>query len=248
MKKIINSGGIFMTQFIKLLIEKNRLFIYSKTHTMIIASIITGVIITALISNYSNHVNKDISNSLLRLHVIANSNLKEDQALKLEVRDAVISQVSEKFKSSKDINETKKMAVENLDLIEKAAREVISKNGKQYSVKVSMTDGYFPTKYYGDVVLPSGNYNAVKVEIGESKGENWWCVLFPPLCFVDATNGQLPESSKEKLKNSLTEEEYKLISSSSIDGNVPVKIKFKTVEIWQQSKHKVQVAIENLNR
>lgn len=220
--------------------------ILSPKHMILVIALIIGLTITVAAGQYSTKVQNHISENLLRLHVIANSDSIEDQNLKLEIRDAIINEMADKFKISKSIDETKEIALNSIDIIESIAKEIIKAHGKEYSVKVSIEDTYFPTKYYGDVVLPSGIYEALKVQIGDSKGSNWWCVLFPPLCFVDATNGTLPESSKERLKSSLTQEEYLLITSVSKNDNIPIKIKFKSVEIWQQSKHKVQVAINNL--
>ena len=91
----------------------------------------------------------------------------------------------------------------------------------------------FPTKQYGDIILPSGNYQALKVVIGSGKGANWWCVLFPPLCIVDVTHGTISDSVKEELKNVLTYDEYEIISSAEDDDDIPVKVKFKIVEFFR---------------
>lgn len=233
-----------------LLINKKRdnsIFnIFSPKHTILVVSLIIGIFIAALSGIYSNKVQKDLAGNLLRLHIIANSDTKADQELKLKVRDAIIKEMSDKFNLSNNISETKKIAQANISNIEGIAKNIISQNGKDYSVKVAMANVYFPTKYYGDIALPPGNYDALRVEIGAARGKNWWCVLFPPLCFVDATNGKLPESSKQKLKATLSENEYQLISNTSRDENLPIKIKFKSIEIWQQSSHKVQVAISKI--
>ena len=105
-------------------------------------------------------------------------------------------------------------------------------NNFNYDVKISIGNFPFPTKHYGDISLPSGFYDALKVEIGEAKGQNWWCVMFPELCFVDVSNGIVPESSKEELQSSLSDENYNLISSNDSE----YKIKFKIVELFENSK------------
>lgn len=219
--------------------------IFSLKHKILLLSLIIGLVITFLVGSYSNKTQTDIANNLLRLHIVANSNSQFDQALKLKIRDAIVEEMSKKFKLCNNIEQTKQIALANLTNIENIAKGVIVENGKNYTVKASIAKTYFPTKLYGDMIFPAGKYEALIVKIGESKGANWWCVLFPPLCFVDATNGSFPEESKEKLRNTLNEEEYRLITSYSSD-NPTVKIKFKAVELWQQSKQKVQVAISKL--
>jgi stage II sporulation protein R len=84
--------------------------------------------------------------------------------------------------------------------------------------------------------LPAGHYQALRVVIGKGEGSNWWCVLFPPLCFVDVTHGTLPDNIKENLKNALTSEEYNIITSVDSDSEIPVKIRFKVVEFFQNSR------------
>lgn len=104
----------------------------------------------------------------------------------------------------------------------------------------------FPTKMYGDITLPAGTYEALRVVVGEGEGQNWWCVMFPPLCFVDATHGTIPDSVKEDLKNVLTKEEYSIVASADQEDEIPIEIKFKVVEIFQGSKIKVTGAINKL--
>lgn len=218
--------------------------IYSVKHTILVASIIIGLIISTLVSSYAHNTQAGISEKVLRLHIVANSNSKEDQELKLKVRDAIINEMNCNFNISESIEDTKKIAENNLYNIQEIAKRIIAKNNKDYDVDVSIGPTYFPTKYYGNTALPAGDYDALIVKIGSAKGNNWWCVLFPPLCLIDATNGELPQSSKDKLKAELTPEEYKLITS--YDDNIEFKLKFKAVEVWQSSKHKVQVAVDDL--
>lgn len=248
---IINNkrGVIFMKKVFFLTDKKSDnsiLNIFSPKHTILVVSLIIGILISAVAGVYSSRVQTDLAKNLLRLHIIANSDTKEDQELKLKVRDAIIKEMSSKFSLSNNIEETKKIAQDNISNIENIAKNVIVQNGKDYSVKAELANVYFPTKYYGDIALPPGNYDAVRVEIGKAKGHNWWCVLFPPLCFVDAANGKLQEGSKDKLKVTLSQSEYELISNASRDENLPVKIKFKSIEIWEESTHQVQVALSKI--
>ena len=182
--------------------------------------------------SYANNVVSDLSNSLFRLHVIANSNSKEDQNLKYLVRDELISYMNTLCSNVSSKEQAIAIANEHLDDFQKIANEVISKNGFNYSAKVRIGNFAFPTKTYGDISLPAGSYDALKVELGKAEGKNWWCVMFPSLCFVDINNGIVPEESKEELQSSLVEEDYNLISSN----NSEYKLKFKIVELFENSK------------
>ena len=184
------------------------------------------VFISAL--SYVNAVSEDISNSVFRLHVIANSDSEEDQNLKYKVRDAVLEYMNSTNCTSKE--EVIKLANEHQDEFCNIAKDVIQKNGFDYDVNVSIGNFAFPTKNYGDISLPAGNYDALKIEIGESKGQNWWCVMFPPLCFVDVTSGVVPDESKQLMQDNLDDEEYNLISDNESSD---VKFKFSLVELFQ---------------
>jgi len=185
---------------------------------------------------YSGSISRGIAENLVRLHVVAESDSEEDQALKLKVRDAVIDYMYDKLSEAKDIEESKRIIGENLNNIKKVAENVIRSSGKESPVTTTLGTYPFPTKKYGDITLPAGNYQALKVVIGNGQGSNWWCVLFPPLCIVDVTHGTISESVKEELKNALTYDEYEIISSAESDDDIPVKIKFKIVEFFQNSK------------
>jgi stage II sporulation protein R len=184
-------------------------------------------------------VNKDLSDNLIRLHVIANSDSDEDQELKRNVRDEILEYMGDKLKDSKNIEESKKILNENMSVIEELSRVKIKEYGKDYGVKAMFGEYPFPTKVYGDIALPAGQYQALRVVIGKGEGANWWCVLFPPLCFVDASHGTVPDSVKKDLKNVLDEEEYKIVDTSEKENDVPVKMKFKTVEVFQKTKQKI---------
>ncbi|MCX7748645.1 MAG: stage II sporulation protein R [Clostridia bacterium] len=198
------------------------------------ALFITGVVF----ASYSEDVNEGLADSLIRLHVLANSDSKEDQQLKRDVRDRVIQYMKEQLKDSKDIEQTKNIINKNLNRIEEISREVITKQNKKYPVKAMLGSFPFPTKLYGDIALPAGYYQALRVVIGEGEGANWWCVLFPPLCFVDATHGTVPDSVKQDLKATLSNEEYALITAEDTEEDIPVKVKFKVVELFQNSRIK----------
>ena len=181
--------------------------------------------------SYSKNMFKNISNNFLRLHVVANSDSTEDQILKYKIRDAVIDYMKPYFSN---IN-TKKDALEILNSqknnITNLAKKIATDNGYTYPVTVFIGNFYFPTKEYSEIILPEGYYDALKIELGDAKGQNWWCVMFPPLCFVDVSSGVVPEESKEVLQENLSYEEYNLLSENQ--NNSDMNFKFKIVELFQ---------------
>ncbi|MFT9495540.1 stage II sporulation protein R [Anaerosolibacter sp.] len=179
---------------------------------------------------------KSYKDSLIRFHVLANSDSPEDQALKLKVRDQIIAAMNPKFEQSESLDETRKIIQENIEEIEAIALAEIQRNGNEYGVKASLSDVVFPTKSYGSITLPAGTYEALRVEIGKAEGANWWCVLFPPLCFIDIEKGLTNEKTKQEMMNVLTEEEFKMIQTASSEDKIPIKLKFKVVEIIETAK------------
>ncbi|MBO4940797.1 MAG: stage II sporulation protein R [Clostridia bacterium] len=186
----------------------------------------------SLLITYAKGTVQNISNSVLRLHIVANSNTTHDQELKLAVRDKVLSETSHIFRNTHSANEAKALAKKHSALIQKTAKDEINRLGFDYPINVSVTECAFPTKVYGDIALPSGKYNAVKIEIGKANGENWWCVMYPPLCFTEGTIS-VPNETKSKLRNTLSQEEYNLVTNTQ-SGVVPVEVRFKIVEIFQK--------------
>lgn len=178
--------------------------------------------------SYVNAVSSNLSDNVFRLHVIANSDSDEDQKLKYIVRDKIIEHVNELGKNAKSKEDLINNI--NLDEINNIAKNTIIENGFNYDVEVEIGNFSFPTKTYGDISLPAGFYDALRVKIGASEGQNWWCVMFPPLCFVDITSGIVPTESKENLKENLDSEEYTLISDKDSED---IKLKFKIIEMLQ---------------
>ena len=235
--------------------SKGLLFLKSNTTNQRVSNLVKVFIVVALLAvltawimsyGYAEDVNAGLSKNIVRLHVVANSDSKADQALKLKVRDGIIDFMKTKLADSKDINETRKIINANLKNIEKMSKDIIKKNKSNYSIKASLGNYDFPTKTYGDIALPAGEYQALRVVIGDGAGANWWCVLFPPLCFVDATHGAIPDSVKQELKSSLTEEQFDLITAVDNDDDIPIKIKFKLVEFFEGTKIKVSDAISSM--
>ena len=147
---------------------------------------------------------KSVEQEVLRLHVIANSDSDEDQNLKLKVRDELLNEWKKDYSSFATKDEAEKAMRKDLALFEKTAKSVIEKNGFDYSVTARVEKSSFPTRTYGSITLPAGEYDALKVIIGEGKGKNWWCVMFPPLCLPAA------EESAE-LEDVLSSEEMELV-------------------------------------
>ena len=197
---------------------------------IVIISILFFIYVFISAKSYSNAIFQDLSNNVLRLHVVANSDSKEDQELKYKVRDSVLDYMKQLSSNCKTKEEAINVLSTHLDEFHEIAKSTIKDNGFDYDVNISISKFEFPTKYYGDISLPAGFYDALKIEIGSSAGQNWWCVMFPPLCFVDISTGVVPDESKELLKNNLTDEEYRIVSDSSSD----VKIKFKFLEMFKK--------------
>ena len=181
--------------------------------------------------NYVQAISNGLEDNIFRLHVIANSDSEEDQDLKYKVRDNLISYMNSISINSNNKNEIIKIANENKNKFYEIARKTIVENGYDYNVEIEIGNFYFPTKKYGDVSIPAGEYDSLRVKIGKAEGQNWWCVMFPPLCFVNLTTGIVPEESKQTLKKELTDEEYQIISSNSTD----IKLKFKIIELLQNT-------------
>ena len=181
---------------------------------------------------YTLAVSQDLQKSVFRLHVIANSNSVQDQNLKYIVRDNIIEYMKTICDNSKSKEETIQIVSDHLDDFTNIANQTIKDQGFSYEATAQIGNFEFPTKTYGDISFPSGYYDALKIQIGEAKGQNWWCVLYPSLCFVNVTSGIVPEESKEDLKESLNEEEYQVISDSQ---NPSMQIKFKVIEFFTQS-------------
>lgn len=186
------------------------------------------VFISAL--SYVNAVSENIADSVFRLHVIANSDSEEDQNLKYKVRDSILEYMNSISSNCSSKEEVIKLAYEYQDEFYKIAKKVINDNGYDYEVNIRIGNFEFPTKTYGDISLPAGNYDALRIEIGEAKGQNWWCVMFPPLCFVDVTSGVVPDESKEIMQENLDDEEYTLISD---DKSSDIKFKFSLIEFFK---------------
>lgn len=159
-------------------------------------------------------IQKGIAESIIRFHVRANSDSDSDQQLKLEVKNRVITYLKPLLAESESIDESRRILENHRQDIKELADSTLRELGSTQTTNVYFERCYFPMKSYGDVTFPPGEYEAFRIDIGEGCGRNWWCVLYPPLCFVDATYGVLPEDSKETLENILTDDEYNAITKT----------------------------------
>lgn len=157
---------------------------------------------------------------VVRLHVVANSNGAEDQAVKLLVRDAVLEEAARWYQGAGSMEEASSRLCTHLQSIAGAARQVLGEQGVGYSATAQMTEMYFPTRDYGDFRLPAGRYRTLRVTLGEGAGKNWWCVVFPSLC--------LPAATQEEALLTLPEGERQVV-----EGGQEVQVKLKAVELWE---------------
>lgn len=183
-----------------------------------------------VVMGYSQHKVSQIADEVMRFHVVANSDTTEDQLLKQQVKDEVITYMEPLLIHAKNMEETREIVNANLEHIKQIAKEVIMSWHKEYDVYVCVDYANFPMKAYGDVVLPAGQYEACRIILGEGKGENWWCILFPPLCYVDASTGVIPEEEKQELEEVLDDESYKIVTSNNKGEEKEYYIRFKIID------------------
>lgn len=205
-----------------------------KLNFILILTLLIFLYIVLLSFNYSQSISCNLSDSVLRLHIIANSDSSTDQELKLKVRDNIIEYINTLTSSYSDKKDVISMVNNHLDSFKEIALNTIKENGYNYDVNIEIGNFHFPTKSYDDISFPAGNYDALKIEIGDAIGQNWWCVLFPPLCFVNSSTGVVPDDSKNTLKENINSESYEIISegNNSNDNTSAIKIKFKIIEFF----------------
>lgn len=167
---------------------------------------------------------ESISNKVLRLHIIANSDSDYDQNVKLKVRDEVLKLSGDMFADCKTLEDAKNVSQNNIDLIQSVANNTLSSLGCSEAATVAVAKEYFSTRIYDDFTLPAGIYDSIKIVIGNGEGHNWWCVMFPQVCLSGCT---------KDLEDDLTDQEIKMIHSKDYI------VKFKAVEIYEKLKYKI---------
>lgn len=195
------------------------------------------ILITGLFLIYNTlkrdelYCQEEIAGEIIRLHVIADSDDEKDQLLKLAVKDAVVEDLRGKLENAETIEEARGIILENLEELEELSDEIIEENGFPYKADASLGQAVFPIKRYGDLIFPAGEYEALRIELGKAEGKNWWCVMFPTLCYVDEAKQVITEENKEKFKEILTEEEYR---SLSVKGKSETFYKLKMGEYFHK--------------
>lgn len=202
---------------------------------MIAISLVVGLLVASpfAVRAYSEQVSGALAEQFIRFHVLANSDTQADQALKLKVRDGVLAMLAPELEHCERIEDTRAYLKASFAQIKQTAEGIIQDEGYDYDVQVSLENVAFPTRQYGDITLVAGEYEALRIEIGKARGQNWWCVVYPPLCYVDVTHGAVAPEYKEQLRENLTPEQYQLV----VETEEPtVQFKFKLVEVWQETK------------
>ncbi len=202
------------------------------------------LVIVAACSYQGVEADDQLSNQdFIRLHVVANSDTEGDQALKLKVRDKVIEFVNEELVREAverddgkegmvgfSVEESRQFITANLDDIVDVAQQVVAEEGYEYNVTAEFGVSWIPQKSYGSVIFPAGNYEALKIMIGEASGRNWWCVIYPPLCLIDTGEDY---KDQDKMRDMIMQGKYEQLAETSENGGktTVLKLKFKTLEL-----------------
>lgn len=199
----------------------------------IIGAFALALCISAAAAAYSDNVQADLRDNLVRLHIIADSDDEADQSVKLRVRDAILEEAGEIMLT--EGNEGGSAVINNLDKIESIANDVLEENGFNYSACAEYGKFAFPEKEYKSMTLPAGDYYGVRVVLGSGQGHNWWCVMYPPLCFREGQEVTLSRESEKMLREKLDADTYDIITKK----NNEVVVKFRVVELVQEIKQKI---------
>ena len=188
-------------------------------------AICLGLILAVLVSftGFATQC-EDIPDRVLRLHILANSDSEEDQALKLKVRDRIVTESAGLFDQVTDRESARAVVEKNMDALREAAQDEVYRQGYSYPVSMELTHMYFTTRVYGETALPAGYYEALRVTIGAGAGHNWWCVIFPAMCLPVAEESQ-------ELDGVLNEEQMEIVEEGE---SAQYEIKFKALEWYEQ--------------
>ena len=181
---------------------------------------------------YSVAAQSDIADNVIRFHVVAHSDNHADQVIKDIVRDEVLAEF-EGLLSGDSVKDTRQMLTREMSVIQAYAETVVRQLGFDYSVEARLDKAFFPTQTYGDLSFPPGVYEALRITIGSGTGRNWWCLMFPPLCFVDMTS---TESGRRQLEDTVSEDAFRLLTHLDEDAGVATEVRFRVVEWWQNRR------------
>lgn len=201
--------------------------------TLTLAMLI-GFAVTLILTSVSSFAEsrRTLEDSVFRLHILANSDSEADQTLKLKVRDAVLAEVPELFGDCQSKSEAEAAAAQNMPQILETAKRTLSESGCEYGVSAEICEMYFDDRTYGDIVMPSGNYTALRITIGDAKGKNWWCVMFPTLCLPAAMDF---EGLAEESKGYFTDEELYILENHS-----EYEVRFYFAELFEKLLNSVE--------
>ncbi len=189
------------------------------------------VSLTLILGLLPIHGENDIYDSVIRLHILANSDSEADQSLKLLVRDDVLLYVGGLVEGAKTRDEALVIVEDNLEKIEEEANDSLKAHGSEYVASARLISEFYPTKSYGKACFPCGEYKSLQIKIGEAEGQNWWCVLFPSLCYKAAVKKQDDVLEDTFVSVGLTPEQYRIITESNSNGKY--KIRFKILEFFK---------------
>jgi len=214
------------------MLEKMRTIVIRESKILAV-SLVVGLIfaigVAAYTYVYSHATQRNIADNVIRFHVQANSNDAADQALKARVRTGVLAAFEEFLKANTCIEETRAVLYKKLGDIQLYAEDIVRYAGFDYAVTADISRLFFPTQFYGNIAFPPGEYEAVQIVIGEGAGGNWWCLMFPPLCYVDMTS---TETGRRQLANTVTEDGFRLLMHQE-EQSRSLTVRFRMVEWWQ---------------
>ena len=199
-----------------------------KAAALVLIVVLCGSVFTRVMQVKANAVQEKLSGEVFRFHVIANSDSEEDQELKMKVKEAVVAYMRETLSGAENAAEAKAWAIRHKEELIRVSEEVLRAEGCSDKVTAEVVRCEFPDKTYGDITFPAGWYDALRIRIGKAQGHNWWCVLYPNLCFMDSVHAIVPKEGKEELRSVLTDEEYAMIVKGT-----PVKIKWFFLQLTE---------------
>lgn len=199
-----------------------------KAVALVLIVVLCGAVFTRVMQVKANAVQEKLSGEVFRFHVIANSDSEEDQELKMKVKEAVVAYMRETLSGAENAAEAKAWAIRHKEELVRVSEEVLRAEGCSDKVTAEVVRCEFPDKTYGDITFPAGWYDALRIKIGKAQGHNWWCVLYPNLCFMDSVHAIVPKEGKEELRSVLTDEEYAMIVKGT-----PVKIKWFFLQLTE---------------
>ena len=194
-----------------------------------VAYVICVLLSTLFIAAMPLNGEEKLYDNVIRLHILANSDTEQDQSLKIKVRDEILARYSERLMEAENIEQASSEVKALLSEITETAEAVIRGEGYEYTVSACFDREYYPERVYENTHFPSGNYISLRIIIGEGKGQNWWCVLFPPLCLSTAYGDKV--ETDDSIPVGLTPEQYRLITKSD---DVKYVLKFKMLEILEE--------------